>query len=256
MAHLSRWLEAEGLAPAGLTAVGVGRFVKGRRAAGYRRWVTVRALRQQLGFLRPIGVIPQAEAEQVEGPVERVVGEFGGYLRRERRWANATVRQRVDVVRKFLQSLPFEDGLRLDRLDASAVIGFILRESHRSHSGVFARSATTAARTPGTSSSAAEHASPAGSARAPEHPAPRARPPRPHTPAPTASACATAQPCTPLSSTSATTATPPATPTRSSRTSPHPTVGPHPILSSSRPALPAGKINHEFRKSFKGRAHH
>ncbi|MGI5282930.1 hypothetical protein ACQEVF_06320 [Nonomuraea polychroma] len=79
MAHLSWWLEAENLAPAELTTVQVERFVEARRAFGYRRWLTVRALSKHLGYLRELGLVPQPESGEISA-VERIVLDFGPRL--------------------------------------------------------------------------------------------------------------------------------------------------------------------------------
>lgn len=52
MACLSRWMEAEGLAPFQLTADRVEQFAQARREKGYRRWRTVWSLRLLLRHLR------------------------------------------------------------------------------------------------------------------------------------------------------------------------------------------------------------
>lgn len=44
LAHVSRWLEHQRLSATDLTPQAVERFLWGRRAAGHRRWVTVRSL--------------------------------------------------------------------------------------------------------------------------------------------------------------------------------------------------------------------
>ncbi|GAA0993182.1 hypothetical protein GCM10009555_083370 [Acrocarpospora macrocephala] len=131
MAHLSRWLESEGMSSTELTGQQVERFVEARRAAGYQRWVTVRALKPQLGYLREIGVIPEVDCEEIDCPVEHVLQTYGVYLRRERRLAERTARQRVDVARRFLRTLVVGEALRLERLEAAAVICFIIEESRR-----------------------------------------------------------------------------------------------------------------------------
>ena len=50
MAHVSRWLAAEGLEATGLTAAGVEAFLAARRAAGYAQWCSVKALVPLLGY--------------------------------------------------------------------------------------------------------------------------------------------------------------------------------------------------------------
>lgn len=50
LAHLSRWLDSEGLEPAGLDGQAIGRFFAERRAAGYSKQVSVRASEPLMGY--------------------------------------------------------------------------------------------------------------------------------------------------------------------------------------------------------------
>jgi integrase/recombinase XerD len=130
LAHLSRWLEKEGLAASELTDIQIGRFVQARRAEGRRRWRTVRSMGRLVGYLRERRVIP-LEGPRELGPVEQELMRFRLYLLRERRLAERTARQRVDVARRFLAAVVVEGRLRLELLDAAAVIAFISAESRR-----------------------------------------------------------------------------------------------------------------------------
>ena len=130
MAHLSHWLESEGLAGAELTARQVERFAQVRQAEGRRRWKSVRSLRRLVSFLREREVVPPEEHQEL-GAVERELEGFRLYLLRERRLAERTARQRVDIARRFLMTVVVEGRLRPERLDAAAVIGFIGAESRR-----------------------------------------------------------------------------------------------------------------------------
>lgn len=67
LAHLSRWLQREGLDPAEFGAGEIAAFAVARRDGGYRRWRTVESLRSMLDFLRGHGVLP-AEQPRVVGP--------------------------------------------------------------------------------------------------------------------------------------------------------------------------------------------
>jgi len=58
MAHVSRWLEREGLAVAGLAASEAARFLAVHQAAGYRQPKTVAGLRPLLGYLGGLGLVP------------------------------------------------------------------------------------------------------------------------------------------------------------------------------------------------------
>ncbi|WP_190822592.1 hypothetical protein [Saccharopolyspora pogona] len=126
LAHLSRWMGREGLAPAELATERLNGFVQARRGAGYRRCVTLRSLRLMLGYLREVCAIPPEEPGEVECPVEKLLERYRVYLRRERRLAECTVRLRIDFAREFLSAQLVDGRLRLDRLEPASVIGFVM----------------------------------------------------------------------------------------------------------------------------------
>ena len=91
MAHVSRWLEREGLAVAGLTASVAGRFLAAHQAAGYRQPKSAAGLRPLLGYLGGLGVLgpePQGPEPDAEGAL---ISAFAEYLRTERGLAPMTV---------------------------------------------------------------------------------------------------------------------------------------------------------------------
>ncbi len=58
MAHLSRWLSAQGLGPADITPAMCDAFLAARRSAGYTLWLSRKALVPMLHYLRDIGAVP------------------------------------------------------------------------------------------------------------------------------------------------------------------------------------------------------
>ena len=58
MAHVSRWLEREGLTVSGLTGQEAGRFLAARHAAGTRWPKSLAGLRPLLDYLGGLGVLP------------------------------------------------------------------------------------------------------------------------------------------------------------------------------------------------------
>ncbi len=127
LAHLSRWLGQEGLAGADLTPQAVERFLLARRAAGYRRWLTVRSLRPLLGYLRQVGAVPAAGQLGGDSPARRLLGEYHRYLVSERRLAPATVRWYEDVAAQFLAC----GGRSLAELGPGEVTGFVTSQGRR-----------------------------------------------------------------------------------------------------------------------------
>jgi integrase/recombinase XerD len=101
MAHMSRWMSAQGLAGGDLTVEAVERFVVARRAS-YRGLRSPRALVSLLGYLRSRGVVPQALVVAATDPGEVLLERFGCYLSRELGLAAATVDSYVSQVRPFV----------------------------------------------------------------------------------------------------------------------------------------------------------
>ena len=84
MAHVSRWLLAEGLGARELSDDAVEAFVVSRRACGYSGHRTSRALVGLLFYLRGVGAVPVAAEPSLEGPVERLLYRYRRYLVVER----------------------------------------------------------------------------------------------------------------------------------------------------------------------------
>ena len=100
MAHVSRWLEREGLTAAGLTGQQAGRFLAARRAAGRPRHPA--GLRPLLDYLRGLGAIPPEPREPPVDAASVLIAEFAGYLRSERGLAPMTVGAYSSRAARFL----------------------------------------------------------------------------------------------------------------------------------------------------------
>jgi integrase len=127
MAHLSRWMDACGLAPGELTTEVVARFVEARRAEVYAGWRSSRALSPLLEHLRGLGVAPGGRLAP-RTAVDEVVGDFEAYLVHERGLAPGSVRSYLGVARRFLNELPAGDERDLlAGVTAVAVSDFVRR---------------------------------------------------------------------------------------------------------------------------------
>ena len=129
LAHVSRWMEAEGLELAELTPATLEGYFVWRRREGYRKSLSPLSLRRALTYLDDLGVLPveDAVASQVDGLLE----EFRCYLLQERGVAARTVELYEPAARLFLsgRSEPLADDLaRLSRADVNT---FVLREARR-----------------------------------------------------------------------------------------------------------------------------
>lgn len=91
VAHLSRWLDGEGLDVAALCGATVDAFLAARRAAGYTGFLTPKALRPLLGHLQRIGVAPLPVVSAAT-PAEELLGRYRSYLTGERGLGAETAR--------------------------------------------------------------------------------------------------------------------------------------------------------------------
>jgi integrase/recombinase XerD len=131
VAHLSRWLAAEGLDASALTAPVVERFFACRRSAGYANERTAAALGPLLGYLRGLGASPVAVAESTA--TGQLLARYASYLVTERGLAQTTVALNVRLVRPFLLQRAQERDGRLDpeQLTAAEVRVFVVAQSRQ-----------------------------------------------------------------------------------------------------------------------------
>ena len=125
VAHLDRWLVAEGLGVHDLSASTIERYLTERRAAGYVLYLSTKAMVPLLGFLTPRGVLPTEPPPQFDA-VEEMVGRYRDYLFTERGLTPGTVEGYVHVARPFLASRSDGEQLDLAGLTAADVFVFVL----------------------------------------------------------------------------------------------------------------------------------
>jgi integrase/recombinase XerD len=131
VAGLSGWLEAEGVAPSGLSSEVAERYAAARRAAGHSNRLTIKALHPLLGYLRGLGVAPPASASTPAGPVEELLSRFRAYLEQERGLVPAAARGYVEKVRPFVARFEGPDGLELWRVNVAEVRAFVIETCPR-----------------------------------------------------------------------------------------------------------------------------
>jgi len=129
-AHLSRWLDAQGLSLEDLTAARIDAFLRHRRARGYTCWLSPRGLGPVLCPLRGQGVVPSPEllAEDAS-PLAPLLQDLETYLLEDRGLTVATVVGRLHVARRFLAALEVRDLAAVGRISTPDISGFILREA-------------------------------------------------------------------------------------------------------------------------------
>ena len=128
MAHASRWLDSQGLGVQDLTPERVEEFLAHRRAEGYTLWLSVKATMPLLGYLRGRGVAPMPIPAGPATEAEALGEHYRSYLVQERGLAAGTIAGYLHVARLFFAARAVDGELRLDRLTATEVSGFVLAE--------------------------------------------------------------------------------------------------------------------------------
>jgi integrase/recombinase XerD len=101
--RLSCWLADEGLDLAALTDAAVDSFLAARRAAGYTAFLTPKALRPLLGYMRGLGVVPDATPAARPSGVEELLDGLRRYLLVERGVQDKVAGGYVASVRPFVE---------------------------------------------------------------------------------------------------------------------------------------------------------
>ena len=125
IAHLDRWMSAEEVGLAGLRAPVLERYLAQRRAAGYRQYLSVKALRPLLNYLEPLEVLPAVEPVPRDR-VEELLGGYRDYLLGERGLSPGTVRGYVDWMRTFVSTRVREGQIDWAGLSPADVSGYVL----------------------------------------------------------------------------------------------------------------------------------
>jgi integrase/recombinase XerD len=129
LAHVSRWMESEGLEVAALTPGTLERYFVWRRRQGYCHSLSPLSLRRLLGFLDGLGVLPADDT--VISPVDRLLGEFRDFLVRERGMQPTSAAQYQPTARLFLSERPEPLEVALASVSAAEINVFVLREARR-----------------------------------------------------------------------------------------------------------------------------
>lgn len=128
-AHLSRWLETEGLSPGHLTREQIEAFLKHRRAQGYTSWRSPRGLEPILATLRAANVVPPSEPlPQEDTPVAGLLSAYERYLLEDRSVASTTAGGYVRTARRFFTEVGLDELADIGHLTVADISGFVLRE--------------------------------------------------------------------------------------------------------------------------------
>jgi integrase/recombinase XerD len=128
LAHVSRWMDGQGLSAGQLSAARLGEFLQARRREGYHHALFSRAVMPLVSYLRRAGVAAVPAEAGAGGAVERVVGEYRRYLVSERALTAAVVRKYTRLAREFLAACEPGDGPGLDGLPAAWVTDYVVAQ--------------------------------------------------------------------------------------------------------------------------------
>lgn len=124
-AHLSRWLQSQGMGLGSLTGPAIERFLAQRRA-NYTSHHSLQALGPILGYLRRQGVVPSAVEPAPTSPAELLLARFRDYLIEDRGLSGAVARAYSHWVTPFVEDGTNAEGqVRLAELTARDVAQFL-----------------------------------------------------------------------------------------------------------------------------------
>ena len=103
-AHVSRWLQAEGLGIDALTGPVIERFLTARRR-DYSNHYSMQALEPLLAYLRRVGAAPEPVAPEPCSGGERLLARFGDYLSVERGLTAPVIEAYTRWVRPFVEQV-------------------------------------------------------------------------------------------------------------------------------------------------------
>ncbi|MDA8037875.1 MAG: site-specific integrase [Actinomycetota bacterium] len=128
VAHLSRWMSANGLSASELVPVNVERYVAARRAAHYRHNRSAQGLQPLLEYLRAAGALAVPAPASPATPIERLVADYASYLVAERSLAPGTVRYYLRFARLFLSAVSVDGELELGAITTAEMSRFVVEQ--------------------------------------------------------------------------------------------------------------------------------
>lgn len=122
MTHLSRWLDARGLAAADLTDERVEQYLAERCAAGYTGLISRRAMDPILNVLTASGVRPASEQAPPDPGAPALLTAFDRYLHAERGLAASTTTAYVARAARFLADHAAGEVCELTSADVTSAV--------------------------------------------------------------------------------------------------------------------------------------
>ena len=131
VAHLSRWLAGAGLGTAALSGPVADQYLAARCAAGYTAYLTPKALRPLLDYLRGLGVAPKPEQPRPATAAEVLLEAYREYLVGERGVQAVVACGYADLVHPFVAHHAGSSIAGLGLVRAGDVTAFLTVQSRR-----------------------------------------------------------------------------------------------------------------------------
>jgi len=129
LAHVSRWMDGQGLPAGQLSIARLEEFLEARRREGYHHALSIRAVMPLIGYLRRAGVGGlRLEVAAGSGALDLMVEDYRRYLVTERALTADVVRRYSRLAREFLATCEHPDGLELTELPAAAVTDYVVAQ--------------------------------------------------------------------------------------------------------------------------------
>jgi site-specific recombinase XerD len=128
LAHVSRWMDGQGLLAGQLSAARLEEFLQARRREGYHHALSIRSVMPLVGYLRRAGVAAVPPDAVSGGALEPVVEEYRGYLVSERALTAAVAGKYTGLAREFLAAWEQGEGRGLDALSAAWVTDYVVAQ--------------------------------------------------------------------------------------------------------------------------------
>ncbi len=130
LAHLSRWLQRRRLTAKDLESSVVERYIRHRKRAGCRLYISLRGVEPVLRFLRAAGAAPpMGTTTPRSSSLDVLLASYDEYLRQERALALSTAHFYRLVAEQFLMERVDGDAPDFGALTAADVSAFVLSES-------------------------------------------------------------------------------------------------------------------------------
>src|SRR5229473_4209781 len=127
LAHVSRWMDGQGVSAGQLSIPRLVEFLGARRREGYHHALSIRAVMPLISYLRRLGVAVRPEP-MVAGTVDLVAGEYRRYLVSGRALTEQVAGKYIRLAREFLTVCEERGGPGVGGLSAAWVTGYVVAQ--------------------------------------------------------------------------------------------------------------------------------